>query len=424
MESLGKKASDTTPDIQALNSRKGCGMAKQHGFIDALSCSKLLPHAHPNAKVYQYAGPFGWTLSIATVADEHRGLVSLGGNRIVPLAMQQEAGFNADAMAIALASGMQEKIDAMLRYDLHRAVDFVELTKYVGGKNVCLPTDEARIGGDSSKRRLEAQRSLLDFQVEAFLDFEQRTGIRLATGQDLGQDKMLDGVESVVYMNQHGVKGCVTVNTADPTARGVFHLSRGMLEAFDVAPAKARIGLVGFGKIGAHVADHWRHIGADVFTLESSPERQALAQQANIKLFTAAQRQEFFAEEMDAVLVNANGYSLDDVSVPLIIANKRLKVVTGAENLALARPELELDLLKAGKPLCPTETAGLMGAFAAAWEHHLNTQDQRLALDRMDPVARQLGVVGRRVVSAMRAQGFSATFEKVGQELFESQARH
>ena len=64
----------------------------------------------PNVWVWEYDGPDGWLLSIATHGAPGSGTLSLGGFRIAPADRAGAPGYDNAREAIGLAMGMEEKI--------------------------------------------------------------------------------------------------------------------------------------------------------------------------------------------------------------------------------------------------------------------------------------------------------------------------
>jgi hypothetical protein len=314
--------------------------------------------------VYRYVHPAtGWRLSIATHAERGSGKLSLGGFRIAPEARTSAPGFDSDREALGLAIGMEEKVYWSRLLRIGGPLGREHTDRIVGGKCVLHPTADARVG---QPRDAE----LLDFAIACFEDVEARGGFRLTTGQDLGHGIMSDGhTESLAYLNAR-FKGSVCADTSKPTGEGNYHVLAGMLRGFDLPLGSATVGLIGCGNIGQHVIGRLREQGTAMLAVEANPARRAAVSAMGITTYGPDQKDGFLRRPMDALVVNANGGTLDDRALALIGENGRLRIVCGSENLPMADERAGAERLRAArKAYSPTELGGMMGYLTAVEEY-------------------------------------------------------
>lgn len=358
----------------------------------------------PDVWVYRYDQPAdGWTLSVATHAEPGSDKLSLGGFRIAPPERIAMAGFSTDHEAIALAMGMEEKVWWSRTTGIGGLRARGELSRIVGGKCVLAPSDDARVG---KPRDTE----LLDFAVSAFLSIEEAGGIHLITGQDLGHGTMSTGVSSLDYLNAR-YRGSVQANTSMPTGEGNVQLLLGMLRGAGIAPANATVGLIGCGNIGMHVVQRLRALGVTLLALESNPARRAQLDALDIPLWSPEQKLEFVAQPMDALVVNALGGSLDPAAVAVCVANDRLRVICGSENLVMPDPSQANVLRDGGKVYAPTELGGVVGYLTAVEEYLCKQAGAPFAVEDMFVAAAELEPVGFRATERVRLGGGIESFE-------------
>lgn len=366
---------------------------------------------NPNVWVYRYTNPAtGWVLSIATHGEPGSGKLSLGGFRIAPAARVESPGYDNDAEAIGLAAGMEEKVhwSRVIRAGGPLAREHV--SQLVGGKCVLLPTPDARVG---QPRDFE----LLDWALSCFPDFERTSGVRLNTGQDLGHGVMSDGsTRSLDYLGR-GFHGCVFSDTSRPTGEGNFYIVKGMLDALDIPLDRARIGLIGCGNIGDWVLRRLLGAGATVAAIEAREEkRESLRAELGADVRGPESKAELLRSEIDALVVNANGGTLDMATCEAIAANPRLRVVCGSENLAM--PDRRgADVLHDGRTVyAPTEFGGMMGYLTAIEEYYANHEKKSFELASMLEAARRLESAGRDITTMVRESEFELSFEEAAEK--------
>jgi hypothetical protein len=128
----------------------------------------------------------------------------------------------------------------------------------------------------------------------------------------------------------------------------------------------------------------------------------------------------FLAEPFDAVVVNANGGSLDLASCEAIARNPRVRVVCGSENLTMPDARGAGILQAAGKVYAPTEFGGMMGYLTAVEEYLARHAGRPFELATMLEAARRLEEAGREVTQHVRAAGFALSFEDAVAEVYEA----
>lgn len=353
----------------------------------------------------------GWTLSIATNAAVGSGRLSLGGFRIAPKALVDEPGFDAVRMAADLAAGMEEKVYWSRIIHVGGPLALRDTDRIVGGKCVLVPTDDARVGQPRD-------RQLLDWAVDCLRGFDERTGIHVVTGQDLGHGVMSDGrTGSLDYMARR-FRGCMDANTSRPTGEGNFHLLEGMLAAMDIPLPDATVGLVGIGNIGMHMLERLVAAGATVLAVESSPTRRGAAERLGARVFGPEDKPAFLAQPMDAIAVNANKESLDPATIDAIVRNPRLRIVCGSENLAMPDPAGAGTLRTAKRMYAPTELGGMMGYLTAVEEYLANVESQPFDVETLMQAARKLKEAGERAGRRQVERDFAISFEDAVRDVY------
>ena len=368
---------------------------------------------NPQVWVYRWVhGARGWILSIATHGEAGAGQLSLGGFRIAPAARAGSPGYDNDAEAIGLAMGMEEKVHWSRAIRAGGPLGREHVGQLVGGKCVLLPTPDARIGQPEDF-------ALLDWALECFRDFERVSGVRLNTGQDLGHGLMSDGrTASLAYLGER-FHGCVFADTSKPTGEGNYHVLAGMLDALDVPLAGARVGLIGCGNIGEWILRRLVAGGTAVVALEARPEtRDRLRAELGVDVRPADEKAAFLAEPLDAVVVNANGGTLDLATCEAIARNPQTRVVCGSENLTMPDPRGAGILQAAGKVYAPTEFGGMMGYLTAVEEYLARHAGQPFDLATMLEAAKRLAEAGFEVTRHVRDNGFRTSFEDAGGEVY------
>jgi hypothetical protein len=373
-------------------------------------CLKLFPELassiNPKVWVYRFTDPArGWTLSVATHAEPGSQKLSLGGFRIAPVERTSAPGFTTDREAIALAIGMEEKVHWSRVIRVGGPLAMRDIKRIVGGKCVLAPTPDARVG---QPRDAE----LLDFAIASFQEVERLAGIHLTTGQDLGHGLMHDGAhQSLAYLNAR-YKGSVVADTSGPTGEGNFHVLHGMLRASGVPLANATVALVGCGNIGMHIVERLREHGTTILACESRAERRAELEAMGIRTWGPEGKLAMLREPIDALVVNAAGGSLDRATVDACVANARLSVICGSENLAMPDPSVAPLLLAAHKVLCPTELGGMMGYLTAVEEYLARIEGVPFDIHTLLEASKKLDGAAFAATERVRAGGFKETFEQ------------
>ncbi|HET9424586.1 MAG TPA: NAD(P)-dependent oxidoreductase [Gemmatimonadaceae bacterium] len=373
--------------------------------------SSLRDTRNPNVWVYRFTHPeAGWILSIATHAEPGSGKLSLGGFRIAPRERTEAPGFDPDKEAVSLAMGMEEKVHWSRVLTIGGPRARRDMRRSVGGKCVLQPTDDARVG---KPRDFE----MLDWALECFREMERESGIWITTGQDLGHGTMSDGkTQSLKYLGSR-FHGCVTSDTSVPTGEGNYNVLKGMLAAMGIQPTGTTVGLIGVGNIGRHVLDRLRDDGATVLAVEAAPERRAALEENGVPVWDPAAKLQMLMEPMDALVVNAAAGSLDGDTISACVANPRLKIVCGSENMAMKDPEGASRLLAAKKIYCPTELGGMMGYLTAVEEYLAVKDGLRFEVRQMLEASKRLEMVGRQAASLIRSRAYSIDFEMAAEEI-------
>ena len=353
----------------------------------------------------------GWTLSIATNAKPDSHQLSLGGFRIAPKSLVDEPGFDGARMAAELAAGMEEKVYWSRLVHVGGPLALRDTNRIVGGKCVLVPTDDSRIGQPRD-------RAMLDWAIDCLRAFDERAGIHVVTGQDLGHGIMSDGLTGSLDYMARRFRGCMDANTSAPTGEGNFHLLTGMLAAMDIPLADARVGLIGAGNIGLHILERLRAAGATVHVVEASPARRGAAEKLGAHVHGPEDKPAVLALPIDALAVNANKESLDPASIEAIVRNETLRVVCGSENLAMPDPA-GADILRAAHRMyAPTELGGMMGYLTAVEEYLANLESQPFDIGTLMRAATKLREVGERAGRRQREQAFAISFEDAVREVY------
>ena len=380
-----------------------------HTLITPEDALKLVPELatslNPRVWVYRFTDPRGWTLSIATHAEPGSQKLSLGGFRIAPIERTGSAGFTTDREAIALAMGMQEKVHWSHVIRVGGPLALRDIKRIVGGKCVLAPTASSRVGQPDDA-------ALLDFAIASFQEVERTARIHLTTGQDLGHGLMHDGrTQSLEYLNAR-YKGSVVADTSGPTGEGNFHVLHGMLRASHVPLAKATVALIGCGNIGMHIIERLREHGATILACESRADRRAELEALGIRTWGPEAKLAMLREPMDALVVNAAGGTLDRATVDACVANARLSVVCGSENLAMPDPSVQQLLQRARKAYAPTELGGMMGYLTAVEEYLAREAGVPFDIATLMRASEKLDEAGFKATERMRTGAFAETFEQ------------
>ncbi len=390
-------------------SRKGSMGEINREVLDPDTCRKLVPEVSTigrDARVYRYTDPQnGWVLSIATYGVENSGQLSLGGFRIAPEARTNCPEYNNDAEALQLATGMERKIEWSRLARVGGPIGLDHLDRLVGGKCVLYPLAGSRVG---EPRDFD----LLDFAITCLHDFDASTGIHITTGQDLGHGMMSDGVTSSLnYLHAHFV-GSVISDTSLPTAAGNFYALSGALKAFQTELPRCLIGLLGCGNIGTHILERLEELGTQVVVVEARDEKRQELEASGIQVWGPEKKQEFLNLPIDAVVINANGGSLDTESVQTIARNENIKVVCGCENLIMPHHEDEEILLEARKLYCPTEYCGMMGYLTAVEEYLCQLEGKEFDIHMLCEAAAKIEKNAQLSSELVLAQDFGLSFSQ------------
>jgi hypothetical protein len=367
---------------------------------------ELATSLNPAVWVYRFTDTtHGWTLSIATHAEPGSLKLSLGGFRIAPVERTTAPGFTTDREAISLAIGMEEKVHWSRVIGVGGPLALRDIRRIVGGKCVLAPTPDARIGQPNDT-------ALLDFAIGCFREVERAAGILLTTGQDLGHGLMHDGrTPSLAYLNER-YKGSVIADTSIPTGEGNYRILDGMLRASGVPLGNATVALIGCGHIGMHVIGRLQARGARILACESRAERRRELEGMGIPTWSPERKLDLLREPIDAVVVNAAGGTLDRATVDACVANLRLRVVCGSENLAMPDPAVQVLLQRARKAYAPTELGGMMGYLTAVEEYLAHEAGVPFNIETMLQASGKLDEAGFRATERMRANDFTESFEQ------------
>lgn len=354
--------------------------------------------------VYRYGHPTaGWILSVATFAPAQSDKLSLGGFRIVPGEVAAELGFDPDAQAAGLATGMEGKIAWSRLVHVGGPLALRNTARLVGGKCVLLPTDDSRVGQPRD-------REMLDWAAECLRDLEQRAGFHVVTGQDLGHGLMSDGrTQSLDYLNAR-FPGSVSADTSQPTGEGNFRVLKGALTALGRDLHGASVGLIGCGHIGGYVLDRLVDAGAEVVGLEAHPQRRARLSERGVRVLPADAKDDLLSMPLDAIVVNANKRSLDGDTVSRIARNPRVRVVCGSENEAMPDEADAERLQAAGKVYFPTEFGGMMGYLTAVEQYYHQLEGTRFHVATMINAAAKLEPIAERITRTIVESGFRTSF--------------
>ena len=369
----------------------------------------------PDVWVWEYDGPDGWRLSIATHAAPGSAKLSLGGFRIATEDRAGAPGYDNAREAIDLAMGMEEKIrwSRLIRCGGPRGM--AHLDRLVGGKCVLRPSAGARVGAPRDAE-------LLEWASRMMRAFESESGVHLTTGQDLGHGVMSDGTtQSLAFLHER-FHGSVKADTSKPTAEGNWRLLRGMLGGLGVAMPAARVALVGLGNVGAHLLRRLRDEGTECIAIEANAEKRDALTASGARAWAPDELPQFLSQPVDAIAVNARGGTLSLASCERLAANARLRVVCGCENLAMPDPRGAELLRAAGKLFAPTELGGMMGYLTAVEEYLCARAGVPFEIGTIFSAAERLEVAGRAAAARVRAGGYREPFDAAVKRLAMSEA--
>ena len=223
--------------------------------------------------------------------------------------------------------------------------------------------------------------------------------------------------QSLTYVHDRFI-GSVLSDTSKPTAEGNFYILKGMLRGVGIELKNARIGLIGLGNIGEHVLLRLRESGAQVFGLEAVEAKVQKLTAEKIEMHRPADKAKFLGMAMDALVVNANGGTLDLTSIKAICANPRIRVVCGCENLVM--PDASgSDLLRQAKKLyAPTEMGGMMGYLTAVEEYLSRIEERPFTSTDMFTPSKKLEEPGFRAAQHTLAANYSMSFEDAVRQVY------
>jgi hypothetical protein len=373
----------------------------------------ILTPTQTNSPVWVYRfqdASHPWTLSIATHAEPGSNKLSLGGFRIAPKERTDAPGFDPDQEAIGLAIGMDEKVYWSRILNIGGPLARRDMKRIVGGKCVLKPTPDARVGQPEDF-------ALLDWAIECFRAFEEQSGVRLTTGQDLGHGLMSDrDTQSLDYLSRR-FAGSVDADTSKPTGEGNYFTLEGMLRGVGIALKDATVGLIGVGNIGLHIFERLVPQGTRMIAVESREDRRALIESAGHRAFAPAQKAELLRQPIDALVVNASGGSLDSATVDLIVGNDRLRVICGSENLVMPN-HADADRLRAArKSYCPTELGGMMGYLTAVEEYLAHAEDKPFDVHTLFDAATRLESATYAATRRQIERDYAISFEDAVREI-------
>lgn len=361
---------------------------------------------NPTVWLYRFRHPAQpWTLSIATHAEPGSDKLSLGGFRIAPRERTDAPGFDPDIEAIELAIGMEEKVYWSRLLHIGGPLARRDMQRIVGGKCVLEPTPDARIGQPNDFQ-------LLEWAIECFRAFEETSGVRLTTGQDLGHGTMSDGrTKSLDYLSAR-FPGSVDADTSKPTAEGNYWVLEGMLRAHRIPIDRATVGLIGLGNIGMHVLGRLRSNRARVIAIELREDRRDAAVAAGATVWSPAEKQQLLHQPIDALVVNAAGGTLDAATIDACVENESLRVVCGSENLAMPNPDDAERLREGMKSFCPTELGGMMGYLTAVEEYLAHLESRPFDVHTLFEAAKCLEPACYRATTYQIERNFTVSFEE------------
>jgi hypothetical protein len=151
--------------------------------------------------------------------------------------------------------------------------------------------------------------------------------------------------------------------------------------------------------------------------VEANPERRTEIEGLGVSAWSEDGKLEMLREPMDALVVNAAGGTLDAETIAACVANPRMKVVCGSENMAMKDAEGPAKLLAAKKVYCPTELGGMMGYLTAVEEYLAVRDGLRFEVRQMLESSKRLEVVGRQATSLIRSRNYGIDFEAAAEEI-------
>lgn len=406
----------------AMKDEVGFSSSVLRKILNPQECAGLVSGLKEPIWVYSYQHQhLPWKLSIGTHLSPNNSTgteapissprLSLGGFRIVPKDRAALPGFNSDREAVELARGMEEKVAWSRLTGVAGPLGLAQLNRIVGGKCVLHVDEGARVG---EARDFEA----LDFGLYCLNDFKTTANVQPITGQDLGHGTMSDGkTQSIHYLHSY-FPGSIISDTSIPTAEGNYYMLKGMLRSLERGLAGTKIGLIGLGKIGAHVMKRLSDESAEIYALEFDAAKREKYRSFCSQVLEVSAKQELLQLPLDALVVNANGGSLDDQTIELIKANSTIKVVCGCENLAMPNPLGEESLRQGRKLYCHTELCGMMGYLTAVEEFLSRAKGEKFAVENMAVACARLEEIGLRAGQFQIQHDLQLSFSDSVRQLF------
>lgn len=367
-------------------------------------------HAPIDMWIYRYENPSGAVLSIATHGEPTSGKLSLGGFRIVPAARAALPGFSPEQESVGLGVGMEEKVFWSKLFKIAGPLGMPQLSRIVGGKCAFLPAPQGRVGEANDI-------GSLTWALDCLMDFEERSGLRIVTGQDLGHGNLTSGESSLSFMNNR-FRGVIITDTSKPTGEGNYQLMRGFSDAAGLNWKQLHIGVLGCGNIGRHIVARLKEDGVMMTVLEPNPKTRAELSEQGITALDVTEKQKFLGLPLDLIAINALGGTLDTPTCETLAANKQVKLVTGSENLVMPVATDSEILRKARKMYVHTELCGMMGYVSAVESYLCADSRVSFSVEGMYEAAKGLRTVGQRVSSQVITEGFARSFEAVARDLY------
>ncbi len=279
--------------------------------------------------------------------------------------------------------GIAEALDDALR--LSRAMTLKAAAAGLdlgGGKAVIVDREDA---GSRSER------------LAAFAREIERLGGAYITAEDIGTTTAdMDFIaEHTTHVLGCSARGGLGGDPSPDTARTVFGGIRASLEALDGDSSLAgrRVGVIGLGKVGGHLAGLLVAEGAEVVAFDPwAAAREGCREGVEL----AASGEEILAAELDVLAPCAIGGAID----PDAAARLNCRVVCGAANNPLSGPEVAAALARRGILYVPDFLANCGGLIHVDAERRGEGGGARLELALVDAERRT-----REILAAALASG-------------------
>ncbi|MBO0869427.1 MAG: Glu/Leu/Phe/Val dehydrogenase [Micromonosporaceae bacterium] len=274
--------------------------------------------------------------------------------------------------------------------------DVLELSRAMAYKNAVAGLDlgggKAVIWGDPATDKSEAL-------LRAYGRFVGSLGGRYYTACDVGtyvpdMDVVARETRYVTGRSeQHGGAGDSSVLTA----LGVFAGMRAAAQHVWGTPSLAgrRVGIVGLGKVGRHLAGHLLADGATVLATDVSAEAVSWAARRYPQIELVPDELALAAAPIDVYSPCALGGALRDETVPLLQA----RIVAGGANNQLAHPGIEKLLAERGVLYAPDYVVNAGGVIQVADEIN------GFSFERAKLRAGQIFETTQRVLALAEAEG-------------------